>query len=539
MSSDDETVEPTQAAGHKDPELTDRTHFSNEDEDIVDRLEQAEGLSSSSPAPVESKQDLEQQAENHDRQKPSFGVWIDIFKYVYSSLLLAFCLVVVMCAIFTKQTKATDAYNMPPVAAFSVFWLMIMWLAVLEGGQGCIVGLQSVDTALYAQSHPRTLQCMEIVQKDDNVERFIIGRQFLVVLVVFVTNLMASAIPDADVVGLHEDVSKVFLDSGAALILVAIILGQLTSQISATTCMIDFINNRVMLFTIYAALAIEASGILHCTYLVQMIFSYFAKTTSDPNHQSSERSMFQKTLFWSKVCLSVVLLVFALHTTLLALFEGQTAMWEGVPGAVSVLLFFALMGLVGLMEGIQIALFAVLRMSEEELSSNRSAFSCCKLAFEGRNFEAFLIGRQIAVTMCMFIIARISTIEVDIDDPDSDNIFSVKDGTQEFLNTGLLGAIITTIFASLAWRIIASSFPLAFMSNPLIYGIIWFCLILEKSGLCSAAWLLATVQKYILCYKADEIYLCTLEKMSDVENPSSMDEVAVHLSKPTTGPVLG
>jgi hypothetical protein len=86
---------------------------------------------------------------------------------------------------------------------------------------------------------------------------------------------------------------------------------------------------------------------------------------------------------------------------------------------------------------------------------------------------------------------------VDVD-AGEDTIFGVSSGIQEFFNTGLLGAVITTIVASLAWRIIASSFPIAFLSNPLIYVIIRLCLVLEASGICSAAWLLALVHKQVL-----------------------------------------
>jgi Silicon transporter len=38
------------------------------------------------------------------------------------------------------------------------------------------------------------------------------------------------------------------------------------------------------------------------------------------------------------------------------------------------------------------------------------------------------------------------------------NIFGVSDGVRTFFNTGLLVALITTIVASLTWRVIASSF---------------------------------------------------------------------------------
>jgi hypothetical protein len=96
--------------------------------------------------------------------------------------------------------------------------------------------------------------------------------------------------------------------------------------------------------------------------------------------------------------------------------------------------------------------------------------------------------------------------------------FGVSSGIQDFFNTGLLGAVITTIVASLAWRIIASSFPIAFLSNPLIYVIIRLCLILEASGICSAAWLLALIHKQVAgYYQLDEVYVGTPEERAIAE----------------------
>jgi Silicon transporter len=57
---------------------------------------------------------------------------------------------------------------------------------------------------------------------------------------------------------------------------------------------------------------------------------------------------------------------------------------------------------------------------------------------------------------CMFVIAQITNLAVKVgEDP---NIFGVSDGVRTFFNTGLLVALITTIVASLTWRVIASSF---------------------------------------------------------------------------------
>jgi len=283
----------------------------------------------------------------------------------------------------------------------------------------------------------------------------------------------------------------------------------LTAQVNAANCMLDFINTYFMLFTTWVSLLIEYSGLLHSVYLVQIFFSKIAGKPIESNEPP--RSGAQNIFFWSRVLMSLVVLGFSFAVTLSALFNGQTTMWDGIPEAVSVVVFFVLMCFVGMMEGMQIALFAVVNLPEEELKHHSIAHANCQLTFSGRNFQAFLIGRQICVTICMFVVARITTVDVDTD-TDEDTIFGVSKGLQNFFNTGLLGAIITTIVASLAWRIIASSFPIAFMSNPLIYLIIRLCLLLEASGLCSAAWLLALIHKDIVGYQLDEVYIGTPEE---------------------------
>ena len=114
------------------------------------------------------------------------------------------------------------------------------------------------------------------------------------------------------------------------------------------------------------------------------------------------------------------------------------------------------------------------------------------------------------MTVCTFFIARITTINVVVGSGEG-NIFGVSDGAQAFFNTGLLGAIITTIVGSLAWRIIAASFPVAFLSNPLVYVILRLCLLIEASGVCSAAWLLALINRQIFGYQDDQVYIGRLE----------------------------
>ena len=158
---------------------------------------------------------------------------------------------------------------------------------------------------------------------------------------------------------------------------------------------------------------------------------------------------------------------------------------EDISSIHRIIFFFVLMMVVGMLEGMQIALFAVIRRTDLE-QDHPMAHKVCQLVFaDPKNLPAFLVGRQILVTCCMLILARITAINVDLET--GTNIFGVSDNLLNFFNTGLLGAVITTIIASLIWRIIASSYPVAFLSNPVPYVLIRICLILEKSGICSSA----------------------------------------------------
>lgn len=110
----------------------------------------------------------------------------------------------------------------------------------------------------------------------------------------------------------------------------------------------------------------------------------------------------------------------------------------------------------------------------------------------------------------MFILARIMTCDVhmELGEP---TIFGVSKNLQRFFNTGMPGAVITSLIGSLSWRIIASSFPVAFLDLRLNYWIIKLCLVVELSGVCQSTWVLAMVQKKIMGYELDEMYIGTPE----------------------------
>jgi len=451
------------------------------------------------------------------------------FKEIYSTILLIFCTVVVMTYIFYQNTTLSQK---SPWIAFFIFWPALYWLSMVEGGQASLVGLPPVDTRLFKKSHPTTYKIMEIINKGDTLDRYLMGRQFMVLALVFVESLCAGAVdPSILVLGMPIIVNKMFIDTGLAVFFMTAMIGKISAQVNASRCMLDYVNNQFALFTMQTARLIEASGLLHICYVVQMIF---ANISGQPlESKEAPRTETENLFFWGRVAISGAILCFAFAVTIDAILNGQTTMWEGVPPWLTIILFFVFMSIVGMLEGMQIAFFAVARMTEEERSRSAWAKKTCELLFrgEGRNLPSFMIGRQMTVTLCFFIIARVTTVKLQ---PGDENIFGVSDGAQAFFETGLLGALITTIVASIVWQLVATAFPMAFLSTPLTYILLVFSLGLEWTGLCQGSWVIARVQrKFFSYFKRDEYYIGTAEErkaraLADPEHFHEDYEVQAH-----------
>jgi hypothetical protein len=170
------------------------------------------------------------------------------------------------------------------------------------------------------------------------------------------------------------------------------------------------------------------------------------------------------------------------------------------------------MSVVGMLEGMQIAFFAVARIPEDERGDGFFHKKVCEILFfgEAHNLSGFMIGRQLCVVSCMFFIARVTSL--DIDPQSGDTIFGVSPGVQAFFNLGFLGALITTIVASIAWQLVASAFPLAMLGNPFTYILLRLCLFLEATGICNGAYVIAWIHKRVAGFQRDEVYIGTAEE---------------------------
>lgn len=434
---------------------------------------------------------------------------IEMVKNFISTCLLIISIALITGLIIDKQTGLSQDSH--PAAAFVLLWFAVLWLSVVEGGQASLVGLAPVNRELYKESHPMAYKCSVLSHTGDALDRYLLGRQFMVVFIVFSVNISGGPIADAELWGLPDVFLNIFLGSGLAMILFTTMVGQLNSQVNASHCMLDYLNNWANYITLVVAMTIEFSGLVHASYVISMIVSALAG--KEVESKEKPKTPLQNLFFFGRCYMSIGILIFAFAVTLTALFQGKTTMWDGVPAGVAVVIFFLLMSVVGLLEGMQIAFFAVARIKEAERGDSMWAKKTCALLFHGDafNLSGFMIGRQLCVVSCMFFIARCTSLDIDVDAGD-ETLWGVSKGTQNFFNMGFLGALITTIVASIAWQLVASAFPIAFLSNPFTYIFLVICLCLEGTGICNGAYVLAWIHKKIAGFQRDEVYIGTAEE---------------------------
>ena len=168
---------------------------------------------------------------------------------------------------------------------FFILLAFMVLLSVLEGGQGCVIALQWVDELKYADTHPKSFRCTSLACRGDNLERFIVGRQFLVVMIIFLINYVCSSVSvdDASVLGIPRVMNQLFLVNGLALAIFTIVCGQLTAQMNSVCCMLDFINTRFMIVATHISVAIDYSGIFHSVYLARIMFSKISGVSIESN----------------------------------------------------------------------------------------------------------------------------------------------------------------------------------------------------------------------------------------------------------------
>jgi hypothetical protein len=204
-----------------------------------------------------------------DEQKTIYYV-TEFIKYVVSTSVILSYFSLLMWGQWTGQA----VLPVPGVVAFILFALSGLSLAHLEGLQVALLVAEGRDPAPFASTHPRGYELMRLALTEKNVRRFLIGRQFLVIFVVFLIN-QCTIFPDISHLGINGGVWFFFVSLGFPTALNILCLFQLPAQLLGNTDPYMFMNRYGPTLTLYICLFVEWTGLAHFSWVV----SAFSRAT--------------------------------------------------------------------------------------------------------------------------------------------------------------------------------------------------------------------------------------------------------------------
>lgn len=206
---------------------------------------------------TEKKNEVPQQ-ELSTKEKAFEGV-----KYVVSSGVILTYFVYLMWGIWTGQA----VLPVPPVAVFIIFILSGTFLAHLEGIQVAILLSETIDLEPYAETHPRAYAMMKRATHEKNVRRFLIGRQFFVIFVVYLIN-QCCIFPTISNLGINYGVWFFFIQLGWPIAINVLCWFQLPTQLLATEDAMKFMNRFLPRTTLEVCLFTEITGLAHFSWVI-------------------------------------------------------------------------------------------------------------------------------------------------------------------------------------------------------------------------------------------------------------------------------
>lgn len=184
-----------------------------------------------------------------------------MFKYLWSTFATIGSLVIIFYGISIKS------YVLPtPVAAtYIVFFLVMSLLFYLEGLMIAIVATQYWDKETWKEVYPRAYMTHELINRPDNVKRFIIGRQFCTVLTGFllaqITTFHYWSGEGFDEIGFF-----IIVKSGLVGVMVVLAFGQLCPELLAQEYPLRFMNLPGSYSVCYASLFFDGVGVGHAAW---------------------------------------------------------------------------------------------------------------------------------------------------------------------------------------------------------------------------------------------------------------------------------
>jgi hypothetical protein len=479
-------------------------------------------------APFPTEKEEEQEMEQ--AQESKCMIYYRKASYWWATGLLIFALCVVLYGIGKR-------WNNPPwnvddshaAVDIIVFLFNLYWIALLEGCQISIVGLQVIDMEQYKDSHPLAYRSCKLCHRGANVERFLVGRQFLLLFNGFLASRTgsgkASAYGDDFYMGdwdWNEEATQFFYGNSALLLIIIVAGFQLPSQLVAARKMLGFFELPIaqFYFVVIPCMVVESIGLTHASYPLKDLLAWVARI--DRSEEDPEKKMNKNAWHWIRVFISIAAVIFSGTFIIKGLAMDQTGAtdgpgWRKLPSWAAIILALFFIFIMACAEGLQVAALALAKTPLSELKIKApGAYRNMELLVGGRNMQAFLVGRQFILALQMVLLAKVTSYRGDNGHIDGDDWGMPRWFNEWLLQTGFLGAILVVNVGQLMSQVTASIFPIGFIDNYLMTILLYIMMAIEASGIVNACWPLSWAIEYVGNMEADPF--------DDDENVKSIEQ---------------
>jgi hypothetical protein len=188
-------------------------------------------------------------------------------RLVFAAVLAVCTFYIVIGGVVGSESSLTVMYGAPVWLTLVMMLLAILLLASLEGTQIAIVALNGKKVMSFKKTYPRGCDAIKLFQNKKMVERYLAGRQFFVIFVVFVIAQVTSfpqieTLPFSDfpVQSLPSVLTFLGLQLGLFGALFVLWIGQLLPQFIANKNPLFFLNLPGMQGVIRLCLLLESLG---------------------------------------------------------------------------------------------------------------------------------------------------------------------------------------------------------------------------------------------------------------------------------------
>jgi len=449
-----------------------------------------------------------------------------------SSGLTLLYLVYILWGIWTNQA-VLPAH---PVVHFIIFIFCLTLVAYLEGLQVAILAMEHFDPEPKKESHPRAYKLMKKVREGNNVDRFLVGRQFFTV---FVMTLIAqvTTFPTISNLGINSVVWFIFIQTGLPGAMIVTTIGSLQPQLLAAKDPWQFMNMYGTNIVMAMCYGMELTGI--CTHFAWMLIKTFRRTVFRTENQPKSHDIEENWQHYAVEGLKYLVSSFVVLGYFTLLMWG---IWTGeavlpVP-PIAVFIIFVLSGVfLAHLEGLQVAiLVAESKDREPYAQSHPRAYALMKVATTEKNVRRFLIGRQFFVIFVVFLINQCTIF------PNIDHLGIPGGVWFAFVSLGFPTALNILCWCQLPAQLLGNLDPYMFMNRYGPFFTLYVCLVTEMTGLAHFSWVISAFSR-ATWFRIDNVALNEIKQYKEVGNASKepvrtttddMQSVSVELAHATS-----